>query len=123
GRQAAILRGRASIPTPHSSVRGHPRPPRFYERSRRRRLDIFIRGAELRPVIGREVVEGERVLLGVLEQPGDLGQRFAEPLERLADELACLLSVVGAEGRAEKGGELSVLLTASVAERLAQEVD
>jgi hypothetical protein len=49
GRRAANLRGGAFVPSPRSSVGGHPRPPRLYAGRRRRRLDAFIRGAELRP--------------------------------------------------------------------------
>ena len=48
--------------------------------------------AQLRPVVGGEGVEGEQVLLGLLEQRRDLGQRLAQPLERVADELAGVLA-------------------------------
>ena len=42
-------------------------------------------GAQLRPVVGGEGVEGEQVLLGLFEQRRDLRQRLAQPLERVAD--------------------------------------
>ena len=53
-----------------------------------------VRRAELGPVVGREGVEGEQVLLGLGEQVGDRGQRLAQPLERGAEQLACLLAIV-----------------------------
>ena len=47
-----------------------------------------VRGAQLRPVIGREAVEGEQILLGLLQERRHFRQRLAQPLERVADELA-----------------------------------
>jgi hypothetical protein len=40
-----------------------------------------------------EGVEGEQVLLGVLEQRGHLGQRLAQALERVGDELAGRIAI------------------------------
>jgi hypothetical protein len=56
-------------------------------------------GAELRPVHGGEGVEGEQVFLGVFEQVGDFRQRLAQPAERVADELARCVAIVGVEDR------------------------
>jgi hypothetical protein len=42
--------------------------------------------AQLGPVVAREGVEGQEVLLGLLEQRRDLRQRPSQPLERRADE-------------------------------------
>jgi hypothetical protein len=55
--------------------------------------------AQLRLVRDREGVEGEQVVLGFFEQRGDLRQRFAQPFERVADELARLLAGFGVEDR------------------------
>ena len=45
--------------------------------------------AQLAPVVGGEGVEGEQVLLGLLEQVGDPRQRLAQAFERVADQFAC----------------------------------
>ena len=52
-----------------------------------------IGGSEFGPVLGRERVEGEDVVLGLLEQPGDLRQ----PRLELADGLPEPLPGLGAE--------------------------
>jgi hypothetical protein len=82
----------------------------------------WIGRAQLRPVIAREAVESEQVLLGLLEQRRDLRERLAQPLEGLADELTGSLTALGVEERAEQGGQHRLLLAAGMAERLAQEV-
>jgi hypothetical protein len=46
-----------------------------------------------------------------------------QPLERIADERAGRLAGLGAEERAQKGGDHALLVLAHVPERLAQEVD
>ncbi len=74
-------------------------------------------------MVGGEGVEGEQVLLGLLEQRRHLGQRLAQPLERVADELACCISRLGVEERAEQRRDHPLLVFPKVAERLAQEVD
>src|SRR5262249_42559727 len=43
--------------------------------------------AQLRPVVGREVVEGEQVFPGLLEQLNDFRPRLPKPLERRARTL------------------------------------
>jgi len=45
-----------------------------------------VRGTELARVVGREGVEGEQVLLGLLEQCGDLRQRRPQPFERVPEQ-------------------------------------
>jgi hypothetical protein len=50
-------------------------------------------------VVDREVIKGEQVLFGFLEQRRDLRQRLAQPVERFADALACMLTAFGVEQR------------------------
>jgi hypothetical protein len=82
-----------------------------------------IRGAQLRPVVEREAVEGEQVLLGFLEQRGHFRQRLSQSFERVADELAGGRARVGIEDRPEQRGDHPLLVLAHMPERLAQEVD
>jgi SAM-dependent methyltransferase len=63
-------------------------------------------------VLGGEAVEGEQVLLGFLQLRRHLRQRRAQPGERFADQLACLVAAVGAEERAQQRGEHRLLLAA-----------
>jgi hypothetical protein len=72
-------------------------------------------------VVGGEGVEGEQVLLGSLEQGCHLRQRAFKTLDRVAQELACLLARVGVEDRPDQGGQQRLLLTAGVPERLPEE--
>ncbi len=51
--------------------------------------------AKLRPSGRREAVEGQEVLLGCLEQLGDLGQRASEALEHLAEPGPGLIEALG----------------------------
>jgi hypothetical protein len=60
-------------------------------------LDIFIRRAQLAPVARREAVEGDQVLLGRLEQGGDLGRRVSQATDHLRDALARRLAPLGLE--------------------------
>jgi hypothetical protein len=82
-----------------------------------------VRAAELRPVRRRERVEGEDVLLGLLEQGGHLGQLAVEVGDRLREPVAGLLARDGLEDRPDQGGQQAVLVAAGVAETVPQEVD
>jgi hypothetical protein len=82
-----------------------------------------VRRAELRPVHQREGVEGEQVLLGFFQERRDFRQWFAQPVERVACELARGVAVVGVEDRPQERGDHPLLVFAHVPERLAEEVD
>ena len=57
-------------------------------------------------MLAREGVEGEQVLSGVLEQPGDLRRRALKPVDDLGEALACASSPVSAlEDLADRGGD------------------
>jgi hypothetical protein len=77
---------------------------------------------ELAPVVGRERVEGEDFLLGLLEQRRDL----AHPALKLGDgggePVARLLSGGGVEDRADQRREHAVLVAAGMAQEVSQEV-
>jgi hypothetical protein len=82
-----------------------------------------VRRSELGPVRRRERVEGEDVLLGLLEQRGDLGQLAVEVGDRLGQAVARLARRVGLEDRAEQRRQETVLVLAGVAEAVPEEVD
>jgi hypothetical protein len=82
-----------------------------------------IGGAQLAPVVGGEVVEGEQVFLGALEHRRAFRQRPFKPDDRLAGQLARGGGAVGVEDRADQRREHRLLLATGVAERFAQEVD
>ena len=65
--------------------------------------------AQLAPVGGGEGGEGQQVLLGVLEQPGDLRRHRLEALDDLGDALARLLAAFGVEHLSQGGGDQAVL--------------
>jgi hypothetical protein len=58
-------------------------------------------GAQLGPVFGGERVERQHVVLGVLEQPGDLGEPGVELGHGVGEPAARLNAVGGGEQRAD----------------------
>jgi hypothetical protein len=74
-------------------------------------------------VLSREGVEREQLLLGLLEQPGDLGRRRAEPIDYLGDALAWLLASVGVEDLAGRGGDHRLLRPSEVTDHVSEEVN
>jgi hypothetical protein len=83
---------------------------------------MTFRRAQLRPVRLGEGVEGDQVLLGVLEQLGDLGDVCAEASEHLADPLAGLVAALGVEDLGQGGGDEPPLGGPAVLEHVADEV-
>jgi hypothetical protein len=81
-----------------------------------------VRAAQLGPVLGREGVEGQDVLLGVLEHRRDLRQRSLELRGGLAEALAGVLTGGGAEDRTDQRRQQPVLVLASMPEAVAEEV-
>jgi len=65
-------------------------------------------------VLGRERIEGEDVLLGLVEQRGDFRQRALELRDGLAQPLARLLAGAGLEDRPDQRREQTVLVLARV---------
>src|SRR4051794_40724506 len=90
--------------------------------SRLKRSSGFGR-AELAPVLGREAVEGEDRLLGLLEDGGDLRQRPLELRDRRGQPRARFGAIGLVEDRPDQGGQQPVLVAARMAEAIAQEVD
>jgi hypothetical protein len=78
--------------------------------------------ADLAPVVDREGVEGQDVLLGALEHGGDLGQLGRQRRDRLGEPVARLVERVGVEERADQRAQQPVLIAAGMAEAVAQEV-
>jgi hypothetical protein len=78
--------------------------------------------SDLAPVLGREGVEGEDVVLGVLQHAGDLGQLALQRGDRFGESVAGAGEVLGVEDRADQRAEQSVLIAAGVPEAVAQEV-
>jgi hypothetical protein len=74
-------------------------------------------------MVGREGVEGEQVVLGLLEQLGALRERRAQSLQCVTDELARKLTGVGVEERADQRRQHRLLLAARVPRRFAEEMD
>jgi hypothetical protein len=73
-------------------------------------------------VLGGELVEGEEIVGGVLEQPGDVRRRAFEPVDDLAEALVRLLSAVGLEDLADGGGDHRLRLPVVVPEHVPEEV-
>ena len=67
-------------------------------------------------------VEGDQVLLGVLEQPADLRRDRLQALEDVADALAGLVAVFGVEHFPQRGGDQAALVAAAVGEHVSDEV-
>ena len=65
-------------------------------------------------MLGREGVEGEHVLFGLLEHRGDLRQAPFELGDRVAQTLAGLCAIVGGEDRAHDRPERVMLVLADV---------
>lgn len=80
-----------------------------------------IGAAQLRPVRGRKGIEGEQVLLGLLEQATDLGHGGLQALDHLAHALARLASALGLEELAQRGGDQSTLGGPAVLVHIAHE--
>jgi hypothetical protein len=81
-----------------------------------------VSGAELGPVLAREQVEGDQVLLGVFEQPADLRRDRLKPGDHVPDPLPRLGLVLGVEYLPEGGGDETALVTAAVVEHVSDEV-
>jgi hypothetical protein len=81
-----------------------------------------IRRADLRPVLGREGVEGQHVGLCVLEQRGDLRQPALELLDGVTQPPARLIAVEGGEDRADDRAQRVVLIATDMTAQVAQEV-
>ena len=77
---------------------------------------------ELAPVVGREGVEGQDVVLGGLEHGGDLGQLALQRRHRLGEPVARLIERLGVEDRADQRRQQPVLIAAGVSEAVAQKV-
>lgn len=73
-------------------------------------------------MVGRERIEGQDVVLGGLEQRGDLGQLALQGGHRFAEAIARLLERVGVEDRADQRGQQPVLIAARVPETVSEEV-
>jgi hypothetical protein len=73
-------------------------------------------------VLGREAVEGEQVLFGVLEQLADLRRHGPEPLEHDSDSFLGLLVALGVEDLSERGGDQAALVAAAVHDHVASEM-
>ena len=71
----------------------------------------------------RERVEGDQVLLGLLEQGGDLRRGLLKPPDHLACALACLSAALGVEDLAQGGGDKATLGRAAVLVHVAHEVN
>ena len=71
----------------------------------------------------REAVERQQILLGALEQLGDLRRRAAETLDHLAAALAGAVVAVGVEDLPERRGHHSALRGTAVAQHVADEMD
>ena len=80
-------------------------------------------GAQLGPVLSGECVEGEHVVLGLLEQPRDLRQSWFELGDRVEQALARLGAIAGREQLTDHGTERVVLVLAGMASEIAQEVN
>jgi hypothetical protein len=78
--------------------------------------------ADLAPVVGREGVEGQDVLLSGLEHGGDLGQRALQCRDCLGELVARRGVVLGVEDRADQRAEQPVLIAAGVPEAVSEEV-
>jgi hypothetical protein len=78
--------------------------------------------SELAPVVGGEGVEGRDVVLGGLEQRGDLGQLALQRRHRLAEPIARLPLRVGVKDRADQRGRQPVVVAAGVPEAVPEEV-
>jgi len=73
-------------------------------------------------VVAGERVEGQDVVLGPLQQRGDLGQLGLQRRHRLAEPVARLPLRLGVEDRADQRGQQPVLIAARVAEAVSEEV-
>jgi hypothetical protein len=73
--------------------------------------------------LGREPVEGQQILLGVLHQPRDLGRVHVQLLDDLAQPNAGLSVGGGGEDAADGARHQRLLRPANVAQHVAQEVD
>jgi len=78
--------------------------------------------AQLAPVLGREAHEGEQVLLGRFEQPGDLGRRLLQGGDGGGEALARLSGALGGEDLADGTGNEWLVGLAAVAEHVPEEV-
>src|SRR3954467_14650326 len=81
-----------------------------------------IRRSDLRPVLGRERVEGQDVGLGVLEQRSDLRQPAFQLADGVTQTPARLLTVWRGEDLADDRAERVVVVAAHVAAEIAEEV-
>jgi hypothetical protein len=88
-----------------------------------RRVDTFIRGAQLAPVLAGQLVEGQEVLFGRFEQRADLRRHRLKTLQHAADALLGLLIALGLEDLSQRGGDQPALITAAVHDHVAGEVD
>jgi hypothetical protein len=70
----------------------------------------------------RERVERQQLLPGGAQQLGDLGQRWAQPVDRVGEPGPRLLVAVGLEDRPDHGAQGAVLVLARVAEHVPEEV-
>jgi hypothetical protein len=52
-----------------------------------------VRGSELGPVLARKVIEGEQLVFGLFEQPGDLRRRCLQSVDDVGEPLAGLSPV------------------------------
>ena len=79
-------------------------------------------GPQLGPVLGGQVVEGDEVLLGLLQEPAHLRSDRGEALEHVPDALASLGVVFGVEDLSERGGDQAALVAAAVGQHVSDEV-
>jgi hypothetical protein len=78
--------------------------------------------SDLAPVVCGEAVEGQDVVLGGLEHPGDLGQGALQRRDRFGELVASAGEVFGVEDRADQRGQQPVLIAAGVPEAVSEEV-
>jgi hypothetical protein len=78
--------------------------------------------SDLAPVVGREGVEGQDVVLGALHQGNDLGELALQRGHRFGEPVARLVETVGVEDRADQRRQQAVLVAACVPQAVAQEV-
>ena len=73
-------------------------------------------------MLGRQQVEGDEILLGLLEQPADLRRDSAEALEDVPDPLAGVGLIFGIEHLPQRSGDQAALIAAAVREHVSDEV-